>query len=74
MNLRDFHNGLRIMISIDRDELENADVLARNDHNAWAAFQRDPYRWMIRADDETAGKLWSIIERRADIRQSEVTA
>lgn len=65
MDLRGFHNRLRVMISIDRDELEAAGVIARGDHNAWGTFQRDPFRWLIRADDETADKLWSVIERRA---------
>lgn len=65
MDLCGFHNRLRIMISIDRDELESAGVIARGDHNAWGTFHRDPYRWLIRCDDESAAKLWTIIERRA---------
>jgi hypothetical protein len=65
MELRAFHNRLRIMIGIDRDELERAGVIARGDHNAWGTFTRDPFRWLIRCDDATAEKLWALIERRA---------
>lgn len=67
MDLRDFHNRLRIMISIDRHELEAAGVIAHGDHNAWGTFHRDPFRWLIRCDDESAAKLWALIERRAGV-------
>lgn len=64
MTLREFHNGLRILRSIDRHELEAASIIKQGDHNAWGTFTRDPYGWFIRADDEKASKLWDIIERR----------
>ena len=64
MTFAEFHNALRILTSIDRDELEAAGVIKTNDHNAWGTFTRDPFRWFIRADDATAAKLWAIIERR----------
>ncbi len=65
MDLRGFHNWLRILISIDRHELEAAGVISTGDHNAWGTFHRDPFRWLIRADDASAEKLWLLIERRA---------
>lgn len=65
MTFADFHNGLRILTGIDRHELEAAGVIKANDHNAWGEFRRDPFRWFVRADDATASKLWTIIERRA---------
>ncbi len=64
-DLRDFHNRLRILIGIDRDELVAAGVIPQGDHNSWGTFRRDPLRWLIRADDATAEKLWTLIERRA---------
>lgn len=64
MNFADFHNGLRILLSIDRHELEAAGVIKINDHNAWGEFRRDPFRWFIRADDIAAPKLWAIVQRR----------
>jgi hypothetical protein len=63
--LHDFHNRLRIMIGIDRHELVDAGVIPANDVNAWGTFHRDPYRFFIRADDATAGRIWAVIERRA---------
>jgi hypothetical protein len=65
MDLRAFHNRLRIMTSIDRDELVRAGVLPANDHSAWGTFHRDPFRWFIRCDDATAERLWALIESRA---------
>lgn len=64
MTLREFHNALRVLLNIDRDELERAGIIGHADHNAWGTFKRDPYRFLIRADDETAEKLWRLIEAR----------
>jgi len=64
LNLRSFHNGLRVLLNIDRPELEQAGVLPAGDHNAWGEFRRDPFRWLIRADDARAAKLWALVERR----------
>lgn len=64
MTFAEFHNALRILMSIDRHELEAAGVIKARDHNAWGEFRRDPFRWFIRADDADAPKIWAIIERR----------
>ena len=64
MRMADFHNMLRIMVSLDLPDLTAAGVIARNDLKAWNSFRTDPFRWFIRADDETARKLWTVIERR----------
>ena len=68
--LDDFHNRLRIMVGIDMHELVEAGAIAANDRNAWESFRLDPYRFFIRADDDTAAKIWSVIERRATKRVS----
>lgn len=64
MTFAEFHNALRILLNIDRDELEAAKILPVGDHNAWGAFKRDPFRWFIRSSDDQAHRLWEIIERR----------
>lgn len=64
LNLREFHNGLRILLNIDRDELVAAGVIRHGDHNAWGEFRRDPFRWFIRANDERADKLWELMKKR----------
>lgn len=78
MNLREFHNGLRILLGIDRQELEAAGVIAvpsgqgvypgcmDEPNQKWQRFREDPFRFLIRCDDETADKIWSVIERRAE--------
>jgi len=69
MTLREFHNGLRILINIDRWELEEAGIvktygeIARREAT-WESFKKDPYRFFITASDAQAICLWSIIEKR----------
>lgn len=74
MDKADFHNRLRVMRSIDRHELVEAGALAPDDLAGWEAFDKDPYRWFIRAPDAEADRLWSIIERRAGRRSSPSSA
>lgn len=64
MEFREFHNGLRILINIDRDELVDAGVLDRNDFHGWLKFGADPFRWFVKASDEQAGKLWALMKKR----------
>lgn len=64
MTFVEFHNGLRILHCIDRQELETAGVIKRGDHNAWGKFQQNPHRFFIRADDATAATIWTIMQRR----------
>lgn len=64
MEFKQFHDALRILANIDRDELESAGVLAKGDHNQWGEFRRNPFRWFIRVPDAKSLKLWGIIETR----------
>lgn len=64
MTLRQFHNGLRILLNIDCHELVAAGVIRPGDDGAWIKFREDPFRWMIRAPDPAAEALWAIIESR----------
>lgn len=65
MTQREFENGLRILISIDMSELEDAGAIARGDKTSWEKFRDNPWRWLIRVDDDTAAAVWTIIERRS---------
>jgi len=58
MTLREFHNGLRVLASIDRHEVPFLSVAH------WERFRGDPYRFFIRADDPTADAIWAVIIRR----------
>ena len=76
MTLRDFANRLRILTSIDQFELVKAGVESMRDPNVWRSFMGDPSRWLMRACDEDAAKLWSVIEARcirAPARTGEVS-
>lgn len=64
MTFAEFHNALRILASIDRDELEQAGVIGYADHDAWGTFRRCPWGWFIRCDDDKAAKLWNLMQKR----------
>ncbi len=64
LSLRRFHNALRIMNCLDRDELVRGGVLAAGDGPGWHRFRSNPAIFMVRADDETAARLWRLIEGR----------
>ena len=66
MTLREFHNGLRILLNIDMHELEEAGVIAKDDMQDWYKFRRDPFRWLITAPDEAAERLWALMEKRTE--------
>lgn len=68
--LRDFHNRLRILFNIDRDELENAGVIEAGDVAAWNTFATDPIKFFLRCNDSTTQKLWTLIEARHNRRNA----
>jgi hypothetical protein len=63
MSLATFHNGLRILNSIDLYELEAVGVFV-GDRAAWEAFRDAPHESFMRADDATAEKIWGIVLKR----------
>lgn len=70
MTRQELRNALCILRSIDRYELVEAGVegvepfMDLAGDQKWIAFRDDPYTFFIRADDDTAEKIWGIIERR----------
>jgi len=54
-----FINRLRILMSLDRHELE-PDLTWEQ----WRRFRTDPFRFLIRADDPTADAIWHAIVKR----------
>jgi hypothetical protein len=69
MTLREFHNGLRILLNIDSPEFYAAiDPEQKQPRgllvDEWLKFSNDPYKWFIRAGDAQVDGLWTIIERR----------
>lgn len=58
MTQHELHNALRILTSMDADEVPFLDG-AR-----WQAFRTDPFRFFIRCDQETCDALWRVIEAR----------
>lgn len=64
MTFREFHNGLRILLNLDRQDLVDAGVIRPDDHNAWGDFRRNPFRWFIQGSDTQAEKLWVLMQKR----------
>lgn len=67
MSSADFHNRLRILLNLDRHDLEEAGVLkaGREGWSEWIEFRRDPFRACLRMDDERYALLWGLMDRRA---------
>lgn len=64
MSLALFHNGMRILLNLERRDLIDAGVIQPDDAQAWRRFSDNPHRWFIVASDEQARRLWDVIERR----------
>ena len=62
LGLAEFHNALRILLNLDFRDLVEAGILQPHDDANWERFQRDPFRYFIRAGDVTAERLWGLIE------------
>lgn len=70
MTLDEFHNGLRILSSIDFHELVEAGVIEDDDETEWAVFKANPHRWLNTADDDQAAKLWALMVKRGAIKRA----
>jgi hypothetical protein len=60
MTLREFHNGLRVLLNIDEWEFVEAGI----PREEWAEFRDSPHWWFICTSDANASRLWTIVERR----------
>jgi hypothetical protein len=70
MSMDEFHNGLRILLSLDFSDLVKAGVFYDWQTDEWDKFQRDPFRFFIRTDEETADALWAAIQARQSKRKA----
>lgn len=59
MTFEEFHNGIRVLHSIDSHEL--------GDPPWWRRFRDDPVRFFIKADDETAAAIWNAMQIRSAV-------
>ena len=72
MELREFHNALRVLMNIDAAEFYAAVYPGKgryilpthNQRDDWARFGSNPHLWFIRANDADAKAIWAIIEER----------
>jgi hypothetical protein len=64
MTQHEFSNALRILISVDHHEVPFLDKAS------WEKFRDDPFRFMMRANDNMADAVWAVVEKRATRRAS----
>ena len=64
MEFNQFHNALRILASIDRDELDCAGAIDKDDDTEWNEFRIDPFRWFFKVPDNKALKVWKLMKKR----------
>jgi hypothetical protein len=60
-----FHNRLRIMLNIDKFDLDAA-VGEETSMYEWNQFAANPWRWFIEADTRRAGGVFQLIEAREE--------
>ena len=62
----EFHSGLRALLNIDKDELENADVIndPLNPSRTWGNFKENPFQFYISSSLETLTRLWPLVSER----------
>lgn len=65
MTFAEFRNAICILRSIDRSELFDAGVTGPRPEILWGNFSSNPINWLLRASDEDAARVWSIIELRS---------
>jgi hypothetical protein len=58
-----FHNRLRIMLNIDKHDLDEASGHTWS-MEEWRSFQTNPWRWFIETDSRTAEGVFALIEAR----------
>jgi hypothetical protein len=63
MIFEDFHRTLRLLATVDMQELVDAEAIHEGDLPTWNAFRADPLRWLLRADDDTAHAVWAAMQR-----------
>jgi hypothetical protein len=63
MLLAEFHNALRILGSLDGFDLAEAGVEFA-DQSAMDAFHRDPFRWLMTAEDADMQRVWGLVAAR----------
>lgn len=59
-----FHNALRILLSIDLNELEEVGLSLETNPDLWRSFIKDPFLWFIKANQTDAQKVWQLVEKR----------
>ena len=59
MTFGEFHNGLRLLRSIDSHELD--------DPPWWKEFRDNPYYFFIRCSDESAQRIWKVMLQRGAV-------
>ena len=61
-----FMNAVRILMNIDKHELEGAGVLKPNQVGGsdWTRFNKDPLMFMAKLPDDRMDSLWGLIQSR----------
>jgi hypothetical protein len=84
MTQAEFLNGLRILYSLDSDEvgdilnglriLRSLDSDEVGDPDWWPSFRDDPYRFMMHCSDARAALIWAAMNRRGELFSMETTS
>lgn len=66
MNAHAFVNACRIILNLDKHELEDAGVMEPGQVGGsdWERLSRDPFIFLLKLPDERLERLWSLIKKR----------
>ena len=64
MTREEFINAMKIMHTIDRVDLERANIIGHHDFDGWREFRDNPWLWMIEATALQQKIVWLMIEQR----------
>jgi hypothetical protein len=63
MNFPEFHKALRILVTLDMQDLVDAHAIDQSDAVAWNAFKADRLKWILHADQRRSEALWLAMRR-----------
>ncbi len=67
MDFDTFHNALRIMCGIDKDQLRDA-IGPEATLRYWDEFRDNPHRTFLKMPDVDVANLWKLIEARQQLK------
>jgi hypothetical protein len=50
------------ILTIKRREMEAVGLIEAGNSRSWSEFRRDPFRWLLRLNEDRTSALWTLIQ------------